>query len=219
MDYQPVSDKCQGLTKPGRDIDLRGTFQEGSLKKQGKWRTMRSWDLWEFAMGITLCVFLSLFGICIGKQDLGRVTLFGHVAVDYWVFKGPLPLPNILFSLYQTQQVLENNFKYILKFSISIFNTTSTIMSGIIHKVENALHLNKNHGTATTGTTHTTHNNGVPEGTAGPHSSRVANAADPRVDSGKHLLISNHIVIANCHSRPRFFKSWLRNNWHNPHYT
>jgi len=56
-------------------------------------------------------------------------------------------------------------------------------MSGIINKVENALHLNKNHGTATTGTTHTTHNNGVPEGTAGPHSSRVANAADPRVDS------------------------------------
>jgi len=60
-------------------------------------------------------------------------------------------------------------------------------MSGIIHKVENALHLNKQHGTAgttgTTHTTHTTHNNGVPEGAVGPHSSRLGNAADPRVDS------------------------------------
>jgi len=45
-------------------------------------------------------------------------------------------------------------------------------------KVKNALHLNKDH---TTSTTH--HNTGVPEGTAGPHTTRVANAADPRVDS------------------------------------
>jgi hypothetical protein len=35
--------------------------------------------------------------------------------------------------------------------------------------------------TGTTGTTHTSGN--IPEGTVGPHSSRVANAADPRVDS------------------------------------
>jgi len=50
-------------------------------------------------------------------------------------------------------------------------------------KVKNALHLNKDH--TTTGTTGTTHHTGntVPEGTAGPHTSRVANAADPRVDS------------------------------------
>jgi len=48
-----------------------------------------------------------------------------------------------------------------------------------IDKVKNALHLNKDHSTTTT----THHNNSVPEGTAGPHNSRVANAADPRVDS------------------------------------
>ncbi|KAF8857409.1 hypothetical protein BDZ45DRAFT_726788 [Acephala macrosclerotiorum] len=54
-------------------------------------------------------------------------------------------------------------------------------------KVKNALHLNKDHTTTSTthnttaGTTHT--GNGVPEGTAGPHTSRVANAADPRIDS------------------------------------
>lgn len=45
-------------------------------------------------------------------------------------------------------------------------------------KVKNALHLNKDHST-----TSTTHHNSVPEGTAGPHSSKVANAADPRIDS------------------------------------
>lgn len=49
-----------------------------------------------------------------------------------------------------------------------------------IDKVKNALHLNKDH--TSSGTTHHTGNT-VPEGTAGPHSSRVANAADPRVDS------------------------------------
>lgn len=47
-----------------------------------------------------------------------------------------------------------------------------------VDKVKNALHLNKDH---TTSTTH--HNTGVAEGTAGPHTTRVANAADPRVDS------------------------------------
>jgi len=61
-------------------------------------------------------------------------------------------------------------------------------MSGAINKVKDALHLNKDHTTTTT-TTHSTgaptHSNttGVPEGTAGPHSSRAANAADPRIDS------------------------------------
>jgi len=58
-------------------------------------------------------------------------------------------------------------------------------MSGAINKVKDALHLNKDH-TTTTGTTHTmgtgtTHN--TAEGVAGPHSSRAANAADPRIDS------------------------------------
>jgi len=48
-----------------------------------------------------------------------------------------------------------------------------------IDKVKHALHLDKDKST----TTHHNTSNGVPEGTAGPHSSRVANAADPRVDS------------------------------------
>ncbi|TVY14558.1 hypothetical protein LARI1_G008403 [Lachnellula arida] len=65
-------------------------------------------------------------------------------------------------------------------------------MSGAINKVKDALHLNKDETTtSTTGTTgthtagtHTTGTHtGVPEGTAGPHGSRVANAADPRIDS------------------------------------
>jgi len=47
-------------------------------------------------------------------------------------------------------------------------------------KVKHALHLDKDH--STTSTTHH-NNNGVSEGTAGPHNSRVANAADPRIDS------------------------------------
>lgn len=50
-------------------------------------------------------------------------------------------------------------------------------------KVKNALHLNKDHtSTGSTTTGHTTHS-GTAEGVAGPHNSRVANAADPRVDS------------------------------------
>lgn len=72
-------------------------------------------------------------------------------------------------------------------------------MSGAINKVKDALHLNKDHSTThTTGTTGThttgTHtagttghstvgHSGTSEGVAGPHGSRVANAADPRVDS------------------------------------
>jgi len=61
-------------------------------------------------------------------------------------------------------------------------------MSGIINKVEHALHLDKKeHGTSHTHTpgttTGTTGYSGTAEGVAGPHSSRAANAADPRVDS------------------------------------
>jgi len=59
-------------------------------------------------------------------------------------------------------------------------------MSGIVNKVKNALHSdNTTTGTHhTTGTTHTgTTHTGTAEGVAGPHSSRVANAADPRIDS------------------------------------
>jgi len=66
------------------------------------------------------------------------------------------------------------------------------IMSNTINKVKDALHINKDN-TTTTGTTGThtttgahttgTHHTGTAEGVAGPHNSRVANAADPRIDS------------------------------------
>ena len=44
-------------------------------------------------------------------------------------------------------------------------------MSGLVNKVKDALHSDKSHET--------------PEGTSGPHTSRVANTADPRVDSDR----------------------------------
>jgi hypothetical protein len=72
-------------------------------------------------------------------------------------------------------------------------------MSGLINKVKEAIHSDKDKhhdstttgshttGSHTTGThtagTHDSRTSGVPEGTAGPYSSRAANAADPRVDS------------------------------------
>jgi hypothetical protein len=63
-------------------------------------------------------------------------------------------------------------------------------MSGLVNKVKEALHSDKSHdNTHSTSTTHNT--SGAPEGTHGPHGSRVANAADPRVDSdrdGSHNL-------------------------------
>lgn len=58
-------------------------------------------------------------------------------------------------------------------------------MSGIANKVKNAMHSDNSTSTTHTTTTHTTHgnNSGLPEGTVGPHGSRVGNAADPMVDS------------------------------------
>ncbi|RBR06024.1 uncharacterized protein FIESC28_11215 [Fusarium coffeatum] len=72
-------------------------------------------------------------------------------------------------------------------------------MSGLINKVKEAIHSDKDKhndshttdshttGSHTTGThtagTHDSRTSGLPEGTAGPHGSRAANAADPRVDS------------------------------------
>lgn len=47
----------------------------------------------------------------------------------------------------------------------------TTIMSGIINKVKDALHSDKAHE--------------QPEGTHGHHSSKAANAADPRIDSDR----------------------------------
>jgi hypothetical protein len=47
-------------------------------------------------------------------------------------------------------------------------------MSGIVNKIKDVLHHDKSSSTTHSGTS---------EGVAGPHSSRAANAADPRVDS------------------------------------
>jgi len=66
-------------------------------------------------------------------------------------------------------------------------------MSNIINKVKDALsgdhtHTTTTGTTATTGTagnTYTTGTTGTAEGVAGPHSSRLANTLDPRVDSDK----------------------------------
>ncbi|KAK0745411.1 hypothetical protein B0T21DRAFT_408430 [Apiosordaria backusii] len=45
-------------------------------------------------------------------------------------------------------------------------------MSSIVNKIKEVVHSDKSH-------------HGAPEGTSGPHNSRVANAADPRVDSDR----------------------------------
>jgi len=54
-------------------------------------------------------------------------------------------------------------------------------MASTTDKIKHALHLDKGHSTTTTHTHNTT--SGTAEGVAGPHNSRVANAADPRIDS------------------------------------
>jgi len=55
-------------------------------------------------------------------------------------------------------------------------------MSSTVNKVKHALHMDKDKSTSHTHTAGTTHS-GTAEGVAGPHTSRAANAADPRVDS------------------------------------
>jgi len=58
-------------------------------------------------------------------------------------------------------------------------------MSGIVNKAKHALHLDHKEGStthSTTGTTGTT-TSGTAEGVHGQHNSRLANAADPRIDS------------------------------------
>ncbi|OIW23713.1 hypothetical protein CONLIGDRAFT_637679 [Coniochaeta ligniaria NRRL 30616] len=57
-------------------------------------------------------------------------------------------------------------------------------MSSIVNKVKEALHSDKSDTHHNTSTTHNT-SSGAPEGEYGPHGSRVANAADPRVDSDR----------------------------------
>lgn len=58
-------------------------------------------------------------------------------------------------------------------------------MSGIVTKVKEALHHDKpkETGTHSSSTAHPSYD--APEGTHGPHGGRVANAADPRVDSDR----------------------------------
>jgi len=74
-------------------------------------------------------------------------------------------------------------------------------MASTIDKVKHALHLDKSStGTHTTGTTtgHTTgHTTGTAEGVHGPHGTRAANAADPRVDSDRD---GSHNIGSNTHS-------------------
>ncbi|KAJ4419781.1 hypothetical protein N0V85_000853 [Neurospora sp. IMI 360204] len=56
-------------------------------------------------------------------------------------------------------------------------------MSGIINKIKEAVHSDNSA------------HHGAPEGTTGPHNSRAANAADPRVDSdmdGSHRKVAGH---------------------------
>lgn len=61
-------------------------------------------------------------------------------------------------------------------------------MSGIVNKVKEALHSDKSHETGS----HATTGHNDPEGVHGPHGSRVANAADPRVDSDRDHRAAPH---------------------------
>jgi len=56
-------------------------------------------------------------------------------------------------------------------------------MASTTDKIKHALHLDKDKTHSTTHTHNTTGTSGTAEGVAGPHSSRAANAADPRIDS------------------------------------
>lgn len=68
-------------------------------------------------------------------------------------------------------------------------------MSSIVNKVKEALHSDKHEETGT----HASHN--APEGTHGPHGSRVANAADPRFDSDRdHRAAPAGAGIAGTHA-------------------
>jgi hypothetical protein len=70
----------------------------------------------------------------------------------------------------------------------------STIMSSIINKAKEVLHKDKSHE--------------APEGTHGPHNSRMANAADPRIDSDRDrraaptTTTGTHGLHEDAYSRP-----------------
>ena len=119
---------------------------------------------------------------------LSKPTLFSCLVYKYL----PLPLLNVFFlssyhkHLKQTthyyKQVIPTTTQYYNHHNSTSLITTTAIMSGIINKIKDAV--TGDHSSSTTSTSHstTTHGtSGVPEGTAGPHSSRAANAADPRV--------------------------------------
>lgn len=94
-------------------------------------------------------------------------------------------------------------------------------MASTIDKVKHALHLDGSksdstthtHNTSTTG--HST-TSGTAEGVAGPHNSRVANAADPRVDSDRDGS-QNAGAAHNTHSTTT--GSGLTGNTHSSHTT
>ncbi|KAL7622790.1 hypothetical protein AAE478_006469 [Parahypoxylon ruwenzoriense] len=64
-------------------------------------------------------------------------------------------------------------------------------MSGVIHKVKDAV--TGNHHSSTT-------SHGAPEGTHGPHSNRVANTADPRVDSDRDNRATPGSTVGGTHA-------------------
>jgi len=97
-------------------------------------------------------------------------------------------------------------------------------MSGIAEKVKHALHMDGSksssttHTNATTGHSTTGHSttSGTTEGVAGPHNSRVANAADPRVDSD---LDGSRNAGAAHNSHSTTTGSGLTGNTHSTHTT
>ena len=129
---------------------------------------------------------------------LSKPTLFSCLVYKYL----PLPLLNVFFlsSYHKHLKQTTHYYKQVIPTTAQHYNhnnstsliTTTAIMSGIINKIKDAV--TGDHSSSTTSTSHstTTHGtSGVPEGTAGPHSSRAANAADPRV--GKSYSPQPHL--------------------------
>lgn len=76
-------------------------------------------------------------------------------------------------------------------------------MSGLMHKVKDAVtgdHHNSTHTSNTTGTHHSTHHTTTNSTTTnhGPHHSKLANKLDPRVNSAHGTLCSHLKLSANA---------------------
>jgi hypothetical protein len=76
-------------------------------------------------------------------------------------------------------------------------------MSGLVHKVKDAIsghHNDSTHTSDTTGTHHGTHHTTTDTTTTnhGPHSSKLANKLDPRVDSDRGMLCSHFKLFCRC---------------------